>query len=1083
VVGRAVVELVGNSAKLNSAFASAQAQGRAFVSGIDKRLQSIGTSMSRVGQTLTRGLTIPIVAAGAAATAMALSYEDAFTKISAVSNASAEDIAKWHEQIKGLAVATARDPRELAEALYFLASAGLKVNQVFPALKAAAQGAAVGLGETQDIAKLTANVLNAYPDIVGGAAGAIDTLVAAVKAGTAEPSEFAAAMGRILPIASKAKVGFDEIAASLAGLSNIGLDVNEGVTAMRGLLAAMVAPGTQAAEALKDIGITADELRGVLAEGGLLAAMQLLEERTGGNIDKLQDIIPNIRSLTGQLGLTGENAQVVADIFEQVTNNTGELSEALDETKAGPMFRMRQGLAELKVAAIELGEQLIPIARKIVAVLRDVAHWFSSLPDAMQTNIVKWGLLAAALGPVLRLLGGIVRLGGGAIGVLKRLSGALVLQGAAGGAVSAAGGAAGGAGVGLLARMLFSISRGAGAVAVAAPMGAAGIVELWNAIGPAPDTSGLKYLEGAIEANQVLGEIAPDTARKLGVLLEAFHRYGGFAQASVEFGSEKWAPQIREINRLLDEQGIHAHLTGEDIDALSEGQHVAGLRAQTLAENILQTANAYGTWHQIMQDARSATERESARVAAITQAFDNWGVAIDQVALRQAANLAKVGDMAGAIDILREALNKGTREVRDNADAWSKAERGLASSERAIMNNAAALRESGEEADEAGRRTRGYSEDVEDVPERARTEFQTPGLDEAIGDVNRLKTGLMALPAQKRIEIIIAREGSIPVMPHSGGLIMHGGGLASDEVPAVLQRGEYVINRRSAGRIGKRTLDMLNRMHGGGAVFGTMFTDTLAVSITNEPTVKIAESSISALAAAIGGGGGMGGGGVMGGAGEGGGGGGGGGGIGGVGDVWRRRARQGKILRVEGTGFGNLAWLRNMLLATRVGSGFNREVIEALRETKLGREVLEDNKITRRELNDAIRALIRANALGVATPNEGRRLFDSFREFRQWVEALRSDRLEDFFDRRERAQGKGGPLDRTIRGDIRQPWAGGTGQWQLMLPDEGEGEGGPRRRRTSNMVQNFYGDFYGFDDFSGRVAEANRRNRRARESL
>ena len=102
-----------------------------------------------------------VAAAAIAATKLSLEYDDAFTKIAAVSNASAQDVAKWKNEVLDLAGATAQAPKELADALFFLASAGLKTSQIMPVLAASAKASAAGLGETADVAKLTANVLNA----------------------------------------------------------------------------------------------------------------------------------------------------------------------------------------------------------------------------------------------------------------------------------------------------------------------------------------------------------------------------------------------------------------------------------------------------------------------------------------------------------------------------------------------------------------------------------------------------------------------------------------------------------------------------------------------------------------------------------------------------------------------------------------------------------------------------------------------------------------------------------------------------------------------------------------------------------
>lgn len=59
----------------------------------------------------------------------------------------------------------------------------------------------------------------------------------------------------------------------------------------------------------------------------------------------------------------------------------------------------------------------------------------------------------------------------------------------------------------------------------------------------------------------------------------------------------------------------------------------------------------------------------------------------------------------------------------------------------------------------------------------------------------------------------LAGEAANPLFGHSGGYIprFHAGGLSADEVPAILQRGEYVINRNAVAAVGRHTLDGINR--------------------------------------------------------------------------------------------------------------------------------------------------------------------------------------------------------------------------------------------------------------------------------
>lgn len=379
---------------------------------------NIGTLLVTVTSStkpLVTGMNLALVAVGAfvaASVKAAVEYDQAFTRIGAISNASAAEVAKWKDQVMSLSGETAQAPQELADALFFLASAGLDANQIMPALEASAKASAVGLGETADIAKITANALNAYAGSGLTAAQVTDTLVAAVREGSAEPEEFAQALGRILPIASAAGVSFDEVTASLAALSNIGLDVNEGTTAMRGLLQALVAPGNQAADALAEVGLSTEKLRSVIADKGVLVALAMLEKRTDGNIDTMRAIVPNIRALTGALGLTVQEAKKVSAIFDAVKDSSGSLEEAFGETQRSNAFKLAKAFNDIKIAGMQAAQDALPQLVGIFGTLSKVAvvaaHNIEALGAAFIALKVASAAGLAAFGPA-----GLIALGVG----------------------------------------------------------------------------------------------------------------------------------------------------------------------------------------------------------------------------------------------------------------------------------------------------------------------------------------------------------------------------------------------------------------------------------------------------------------------------------------------------------------------------------------------------------------------------------------------------------------------------------------------------------------------------------------------
>lgn len=598
---------------------------------VEPALSRMGKSLSSAGRSLTRNVSLPLVGLGVVAGKMALDFEDAFTRIAALSNASAQDIREWREEVLALAGETAQAPQELADALFFLSSAGLKANQIMPALEAAARGSAIGLGETADVANITASALNAYAGSGLKAAQVTDILVAAIREGRAEPEEFAVALGRILPIASKAGVSFDQVAASLAGLSNVGLDVNEGVTAMRGLLQALVAPGSQAADTLKEVGLSASEVRDAIAEDGLLGAMRLLDEATNGNIDQLRKIIPNIRALTGQFGLTGQEAEKVSGIFDRVADSTGDLDKAFGETEKGAGFRFQQQLAKLRVAAIELGEQLIPIGLKIVEVVSGLATAFSHLSPAMQSSILKFAALAVVAGPLLRIFGGLFTLVGGGVKVFRVLSGAV----AASAATSAAAG-------GQLTLFSTAVAGGTSAlVPFAAALGVAVVSFAAFKLAAHRFEEGVQgFTDTVDEGTQSVNDLSTELDHNAAIADEA--------RGSI-------AARTGEARLAIVEEGRLEEAVTRTTQEITK---------QVAAVNFVDTGTR--SWLKATLLAAKATDEERDKIAGSVQALAAMGGALTKVERQHVANLLAVGDFNGALEILHNRLRAVTGRFDSN---------------------------------------------------------------------------------------------------------------------------------------------------------------------------------------------------------------------------------------------------------------------------------------------------------------------------------------------------------------------------------------------------------------------------------
>ena len=640
------VVIVGSSSSAQAAFAKTAAAANTMAGRIGTTMASIGTRMSTIGRSMTRYVTLPIVAAGGIATHMALDFEAAFTKIAAGSNASATEIAKWKEQVKGLAVATGRDPAELADALYYLASAGLKTGQVMDVLEASARGAAAGFGNTSDIARLTANVLNAYAGSGIKAADVTDILAAAVKEGTADTSEYAGAMGKILPIASKAGVGFDEVAASLASLSNIGLDVNEGVTAMRGLLSALEAPTSAAAEAMKKAGISADEMRDVISEQGLLGALRLLEEATGGDIDKMRAIVPNIRALTGVFGLTEQKADKVTASFDRVTDSTGEMDKAFRTTKEGAAFAFQKAIAQLRVAAIDLGEQIIPIlVNDVIPAVQGAIKWFDDLAPSTKALALKLAFFAACAGPLLRVAGALLKAGGAVFKFGAWVAGSNLATGLSGigGAAAVAGEEAGVAATGGFAALIGALGTLA---SIAAPAWIAWDSFKTNVVGSSDEVKDATnaWVDALITGMQ-------DGTTAAGWFQEA---WGGL--------SEEQLDSIRNSDKL-----------GIVLQRLAGAYKTGALSAEQYAD-AAETMGQSSSWVKDQLDNMTVSAKSlRGKIDTLKASLNVYGIKLSDAQQFTVDNYIATGNLRGALDLLRGIVQKAGGPIKMHADAEKRA--------------------------------------------------------------------------------------------------------------------------------------------------------------------------------------------------------------------------------------------------------------------------------------------------------------------------------------------------------------------------------------------------------------------------
>lgn len=123
-----------------------------------------------------------------------------------------------------------------------------------------------------------------------------------------------------------------------------------------------------------------------------------------------------------RLGLVKQGEALTEQQKVQVRSSLimGDLSKAQGDfarTSDDVANRSRSAKERLKEMAAEIGEGLLPVTKDALGAVQGLLKGFMNLSEGTRENILKFGLLAIALGPVLRLLGSLAVLAspGGAL--------------------------------------------------------------------------------------------------------------------------------------------------------------------------------------------------------------------------------------------------------------------------------------------------------------------------------------------------------------------------------------------------------------------------------------------------------------------------------------------------------------------------------------------------------------------------------------------------------------------------------------------------------------------------------------------
>lgn len=385
------------------------------------RMLFAAESLTQAGRIMSTAITAPMAAIAAIAVKTSIDFDRSMTKMKTLVGVAGSVVEGWRDGMLDIASDTGRAATELADAMFFITSNGLRGAEALEVLNASAKAAAVGLGESKDIAFAATSAINAYGEGSMTGAEAVAVLVKTVREGNLEASELPQVLGQVLPVASALGVEFHEAGAAIAAMTRSGVSAKIAALGMRSILQSLLKPTTGAQKAAADLGISFEELRSIAEDQGVIYALQRMEEATKGNRQELARLFPNQKAFVAALQLMGDNAEAVEGVFESLAETTeDDLNKAFEDTTKSVSFLADQAKADLGNALIKLGDNLHFLVRAgadAAEFLAKLADGFNNLNPILKGIITGIAGVVFALGPLLYGLGSLARISARGMGL------------------------------------------------------------------------------------------------------------------------------------------------------------------------------------------------------------------------------------------------------------------------------------------------------------------------------------------------------------------------------------------------------------------------------------------------------------------------------------------------------------------------------------------------------------------------------------------------------------------------------------------------------------------------------------------
>ncbi|MBP6728818.1 MAG: phage tail tape measure protein, partial [Microthrixaceae bacterium] len=363
------------------------------------RISSLGKRATETGGDLTRGLTLPIAAAGTAMLITAGNFESSMREIQALTSGSTAEMEMLSTQAMKMGADTQFSAGAAADAMSQLIKGGFDVEQTYAALPAVMQLAASASLDIASAADIATNVLSGMGMEVSELSRVNDVLSQTANASDTDVRELGEAFKMVGPIAKGVGMDLEDTSSILALLAENGIRGTMAGTALRGIIASLVAPSSAAQAVIDRLGLSVTD-----ASGKLLPMADIVQQLNdkGATTSDIYRLFG--RETAGAMqALVGTGAPALERMNDLLEKSGGVAQDLADAKMGGLNGAVEQLKGALESLAISSGP--VGLFTKLAEGAASLTNSIAGLPGGVRNGIMAIAGIAAATGPAIWAFG------------------------------------------------------------------------------------------------------------------------------------------------------------------------------------------------------------------------------------------------------------------------------------------------------------------------------------------------------------------------------------------------------------------------------------------------------------------------------------------------------------------------------------------------------------------------------------------------------------------------------------------------------------------------------------------------------